>query len=44
MCDTLKNPVPNANHWFAYIKKGDKDVTLELKQLFLPNISMIEIN
>ena len=45
VCDAVfLNPVPNAKYWYTPMITGDGDVTVRLKQVLLPNITMIKID
>ena len=45
MCDVIfLNPVHNAKYWSTRINKGDRDITIQMKQDLLPNIIMIKID
>ena len=38
------NPIHNTKYWFIPTNKGFGDVTVRLKQVLLPNITMIKTN
>ena len=38
------NPVPNAKYWHIPMITGDGDITVRLKQVLLPNITMMKID
>ena len=38
------NPVPNARYWFTSTTKRDRDITLRLKQVLLPTITIMKID
>ena len=38
------NPVHNAKYWYTPMITGDGDVILRLKQVLLPNITMMKID
>ena len=40
----LLNSVPNAKYWYTPMITGDGDVAVRLKQVLLPNITMIKID
>ena len=45
VCDAVfLNPVPNAKYWYTPMTTGDGDVIVRLKQVLLPNITMIKID
>ena len=45
LCDAVfLNPVPNAKYWYTPMITGDGGVTVKLKQVLLPNITMIKID
>lgn len=45
MCDIVfLNLVPNSKYWFPKINKGNRNTTVLLKQVLLPNIKMIKID
>ena len=45
VCDAIFfNPVPNAKYWYIFMITGYGDVTVKLKQVLLPNITMMKID
>ena len=45
LCDAVfLNPVPNAKYWYTPMKTGVGDATVTLKQVLVPNITMIKID
>ena len=41
--DVFLNPVPNSIYWFIPMNKGVGDVTVRLKQVLLPSITIMKI-
>ena len=45
ICDAIFfNPVSFAKYWYTFMITGDGDVTVRLKQVLLPNITMTKID
>ena len=45
VCDVIfLNPVPNAKYWLTPLNKGDRDITVRLKQVLLQHITMMKID
>ena len=45
VCDTVfLNPVHNAKYWYTPMITGNGDVTVKLKQVLLPNITIMKID
>ena len=45
VCDAVFfNPGPNAKYWYMSTKTGVGDATVRLKQVLLPNITMMKID
>ena len=45
VCDAVfLNPVPNAQYWLAPVNKWYRDIIVRLKQVLLPNITMMKMD
>ena len=45
VCDAVfLNPVPNEKYWYTPMKRWVGDVTVRLKQVIIPNVTMIKID